>query len=225
MLLLILLSVPHVLATFPAVTTRMENATGHCPPSWHRIGDTCYKALANFIGSYVSADSACRVKYHGKLAQPKTFYEQKIMSSSYFDPYVGHGHLRMRALWIGSLPTRYEANGFKWIDGTNVSQTNWEELEPSYDLLYPDEEESRFCIGISIRPRSKGQWALYDCRFDGLGALCQRPLSRGAVKVAAKDGQTALLNRISANPVLVVLACLMSLAFIVYYVVDKRQQN
>ena len=73
----------------------------HCSKDWHRIADKCYKSIPNFLGSFVTAESACRVRARGRLAMPKALASQLTFSSVYFNPKEGHLFKVGRALWIG----------------------------------------------------------------------------------------------------------------------------
>lgn len=128
----------------PSLNIRLQ-----CPDDWHRIDNKCYRQLRNFVGSFVMAETACRLHSGGRLAMPKSVAAQAVLTSNYFNPRSSHLSRLRRALWLGvkvticyalavqlyltkpiNQPAKPHDQMFKWLDGDNVTSTFWASEEP-----------------------------------------------------------------------------------------------
>ncbi|XP_071838886.1 uncharacterized protein [Apostichopus japonicus] len=153
----------------PPISTQ---APGYCPQNWHSWGNKCFRFFPE-PGDWEQARNVC-VSNGGDMATIRNKDEQLYLTTLLDD--ISYG------VWIGLEDSRSEGQ-FTWVDGSDVTFTNWAHLEPNGGPM-----ENCVEIRHSMSQYIPGSWndAPCDSRF---GALCQR--SRDASETAPPPTRTA----------------------------------
>ncbi|XP_068754317.1 ZP domain-containing protein-like [Montipora capricornis] len=91
---------------------------GVCPRKWQLINGSCYK-VSSTSGNWNAAKSACEA-IGSRLAMLKTHAEQQAVWSK-----VG------KHVWIGLHRNPKNSPQWLWVDGSQVTDTNWHSGEPN----------------------------------------------------------------------------------------------
>nr|A7X406.1 RecName: Full=C-type lectin lectoxin-Phi1; Short=CTL; Flags: Precursor [Philodryas olfersii]ABU68500.1 Lectoxin-Phi1 [Philodryas olfersii] len=124
-------------------------ADQHCPSGWFSHNVSCYK-LINDWKTWDEAQRFCMDEQeNGQLASINDVGESVKLSDeisktwSIIDVWIGLRLSKRKSIW-------------EWIDGSNVTQTRWEEGEPNNFL------KKEFCVVLTSRSRYL-KWNDKDC--------------------------------------------------------------
>ncbi|KAJ8036335.1 Macrophage mannose receptor 1 [Holothuria leucospilota] len=133
-----------------------------CDVGWVAYDSSCYGLTGKISADWTTAQSRCE-DLGGKLASIKDRYEQTVVTSLLSSE---NGN----PIWIG-LNDLIVAGEYHWSDGTGVTYTNWDYLEP--------QENNGNCVAATSGLVA-GLWQVKDCssRYD---YLCE----------VVRDGYTA----------------------------------
>ena len=94
-----------------------------CPtPDWLRYGNACFK-LVNQKEYWIGAQDACR-NINGNLTSIHSAEENDFVRQM-------ADALGLPAVWIGLNNLNSADGSYEWVDGSDLSYTNWADGEPS----------------------------------------------------------------------------------------------
>jgi len=91
-------------------------------PDWLRYGNACFK-LVNEKGSWIDAQDACH-DINSNLTSIHSAGENDFVRQI-------ANTFGLHSVWIGLNNLNSADGNYKWVDGSDLSYTNWEDGEPS----------------------------------------------------------------------------------------------
>lgn len=139
----------------PAQTTPLP--AGHCSPGWLQVGNKCMKVFTEML-NISDARTACQEESAGaELASIHSAAEQAYVTAILKTVTVN--------VWIGMFNIR----GFRWMDHTAVTFTNWASGEPDGHMYWGEN-----CVKMLVHTQT-GRWSDDVCDAEN-GYLCQKPV-------------------------------------------------
>lgn len=144
-------------------------ASAHCPPYWTAYKDSCYQ-IFNQPMPWEQAQvhcmgfSTCEGNEVGSLASIGSVAANSfIVSYKKMIEVLGGPTARV---WIGLNDLAFEGQ-FEWVNGVNVTYTNWELNQPNND------QGQENCVAFP-GPNSLDQWDDANC-IEALPFVCELP--------------------------------------------------
>ncbi|XP_073510851.1 uncharacterized protein [Phyllobates terribilis] len=138
-------------ANVKLINKTLENICKSCPVGWNTIGSACYYVS----GQEISWDLAREECY--KMSSVLVMIKDKTESESLKKLFTPG-----KKYWIGLRRDAKEVHVWKWLDGTQVTFTNWDVNEPNY-------HSSREHCGET----KSGPWNDRNC-IDNLFYICKK---------------------------------------------------
>ena len=139
------------------ISVKNKLSTAKCPTAdWLLFNDSCFKAFTEEINWFI-AQQNCRI-LKSNLTSIRSSGENdfvRIQVAAFAEN-----------VWIGLTNLENAKAVYEWVDGSNVTFTNWVPREPN------DFGGSENCTTLNI---TSGQWNDLDCGFHNLSYVCGKP--------------------------------------------------
>ncbi|XP_075715630.1 C-type lectin domain family 4 member G-like [Rhinoderma darwinii] len=110
-----------LIANMKQINKTLENICTLCPGGWNMIGSSCYYVSGEILSWDMARDECYKVNSELVMIKDKT---QSDSLKKLFKP--------NKRYWIGLRRDPQELHIWKWLDGTQVTFTNWGVNEPNY---------------------------------------------------------------------------------------------
>ncbi|XP_071488284.1 macrophage mannose receptor 1-like [Diadema antillarum] len=131
--------------------------------------------VVNEALTWAEANADCQ-KRQGRLAQVLSSYDQRTINYMLYDN--KEKLLTSKGAWLG-LNDRMHQMTYEWVDGSEVTYTNWNSGEPddfaeAQDCIFTYSQNGKESTG---RKYYAGKWADYQCDDEDFGYVCKKTAS------------------------------------------------
>jgi len=131
--------------------------TALCPTSdWLHFNESCFKAFTEKI-NWFKAQQNCRL-FNSNLTSIHSDNENEFVRNQLA--------VSLESVWIGLANLENEKAVYQWVDGSDVSFSNWKPGEPN------NLGGSENCTDLNI---NTGQWNDLDCDLHNRSYVCGKP--------------------------------------------------